>query len=348
MSTENLLLGSFNWLYMYMPISDVSIFWPGLLIIGLITGIYGNGFGLAGAWIIAPGLNILGFSMPFAIGTSICQIAGMSLIFSLRQPKYENRTDYKLGLVMLLGAVVGIEAGLQIIMHLERTGQAGSVVRWAYLIILVVFLMVAIRDQARFPGRGTQKKTESQRLPVTGQLPPLYGAPIPPALYLYVSVLRRSVPGTILISLLTGMTAGFLGIGGGMLLLPALAYPIGLFAPVVMGTDLVEIVGSGMYGAFTYAFRGRVELLAVLVILVSSTAGELMGAVTSPYLSSTNRRLTVIATILCGLVSIGLKQAQYPYYATIIFLGGMSLICLSVIAIMIQGVAAEYRTRKNY
>ena len=67
-----------DWLYILMPISGVSIFWPGLIILGLGVGIIGGFFGLGGAWMVTPGLNILGFPMAFAIGTDVAQMAVMA------------------------------------------------------------------------------------------------------------------------------------------------------------------------------------------------------------------------------------------------------------------------------
>ena len=82
-----------DWLYILMPISGVSIFWPGLIILGLGVGIIGGFFGLGGAWMVTPGLNILGFPMAFAIGTDVAQMAGKSLISTMRHGKFGN-VDY--------------------------------------------------------------------------------------------------------------------------------------------------------------------------------------------------------------------------------------------------------------
>ena len=65
-----------DWLYVLMPISGCTIFWPGLIILGLGVGIIGGFFGMGGAWMVTPGLNILGFPMAFAIGTDVAHMAG--------------------------------------------------------------------------------------------------------------------------------------------------------------------------------------------------------------------------------------------------------------------------------
>ena len=85
-----------DWLYMYMPIAGVNIFWPGLVLIGFSVGVIGGFFGMGGAWMVTPGLNILGFPMAFAIGTDMAHIAGKSMISTMRHAKFGN-VDYKLG-----------------------------------------------------------------------------------------------------------------------------------------------------------------------------------------------------------------------------------------------------------
>ena len=117
-----------DWLYVLMPIAGVKIFWPGLIILGVGVGIIGGFFGMGGAWMVTPGLNILGFPMAFAIGTDIAHMAGKSLISTMRHGKFGN-VDYKLGLIMLVGTVVGFEVGAQMVMWLERIGMVELYVR---------------------------------------------------------------------------------------------------------------------------------------------------------------------------------------------------------------------------
>lgn len=124
-----------DWLYILMPISGVTIFWPGLVILGVGVGIIGGFFGMGGAWMVTPGLNILGFPMAFAIGTDISHMAGKSLISTMRHGKFGN-VDYTLGLIMLVGTILGFEVGAQIVLQLERIGNLEKVVRWIYIALL--------------------------------------------------------------------------------------------------------------------------------------------------------------------------------------------------------------------
>ena len=128
-----------------MPIAGVDIFWPGLVLIGFSVGVIGGFFGMGGAWMVTPGLNILGFPMAFAIGTDIAHIAGKSMISTMRHSKFGN-VDYKLGFIMLIGTMVGIEMGAQIVMALERIGKVGPVVRWVYVVFLALIAFLVFYD----------------------------------------------------------------------------------------------------------------------------------------------------------------------------------------------------------
>ena len=116
-----------DWLYILMPIAGIKILWPGLIILGLGVGIIGGFFGMGGAWMVTPGLNILGFPMAFAIGTDIAHMAGKSLDLhhapcQIRQRGLQARLHHGLG-----GTIGGLESGAQMIMWLERIGEVDIV-----------------------------------------------------------------------------------------------------------------------------------------------------------------------------------------------------------------------------
>ena len=157
-----------DWLYILMPIAGVKIFWPGLIILGIGVGVIGGFFGMGGAWMVTPGLNILGFPMAFAIGTDIAHMAGKSLISTMRHGKFGN-VDYKLGCIMIIGTVAGFEIGAQMIMWLERIGIVGPVVRWMYLVLLaliawMVFHDVAVKRRKEREAAAAGKEVETRAL----------------------------------------------------------------------------------------------------------------------------------------------------------------------------------------
>jgi len=335
-----------DWLYMYMPIAGVEIFWPGLVLLGFSVGVIGGFFGMGGAWMVTPGLNILGFPMAFAIGTDIAHIAGKSMVSTFRHSKFGN-VDYKLGIVMLVGTMVGIECGAQIVMWLERIGRVGSVVRWVYVVFLFLIATMVFYDyykavQKKKAGivdgdKGTEGVTWYRTF---------HKIKIPPVMHFKAAGFTCSAWVPIGVSFLTGVLAGFLGIGGGLLRMPALVYLIGCPTHIAVGTDLFEVMISGLYGAFTFTLKGRIELVAVFVMLTGAAIGAQIGTVATKYAKGYGIRVAFGCAVLACMVSIILKQYGFDAAATVVIYGAISLICLYIIVVMFKGAAAELREKK--
>lgn len=336
-----------SWLYMYMPIAGVDIFWPGLVLIGYSVGVIGGFFGMGGAWMVTPGLNILGFPMAFAIGTDIAHIAGKSMISTIRHSKFGN-VDYKLGVVMVIGTMAGIECGAQVVMYLERIGQIGPVVRWVYVGFLLFISIMVFSDYAkavrnkRMGLEDGEKGTEGFTWYKT-----LHKINIPPMMHFKTSGIYCSAWLPIMVSFATGVLAGFLGIGGGLLRMPALIYFIGTPTHVAVGTDLFEVMISGLYGAFTYTLKGRIELVAVFVMLTGAAIGAQIGTVATKYAKGYGIRLLFGSAVLCCMISIILKQFNFETPAAILILGTIGIICLYIMWIMFKGAAQELREKKD-
>lgn len=347
-----------DWLYVLMPISGVTIFWPGLIILGLGVGIIGGFFGMGGAWMVTPGLNILGFPMAFAIGTDIAHMAGKSLISTLRHGKFGN-VDYKLGLIMFIGTIVGFEVGAQMIMWLERLGKVDFVVRWLYIILLALIAWMVFHDVAK-------KKKKERELRAAGQdvdklatgiewHKTLHKIKIPPMMHFKAAGIYCTAWLPIFVSFLTGWLAGILGIGGGLIRMPALIYFIGCPTHVAVGTDLFEVMISGLYGAATYTYKGRTELVAAMIMLIGASIGAQIGTVATKYIKGYGIRIAFgLAVVGCG-ISVIMKlipkyipawKALMDTSATVLVLGLVSALSLYILIRMIQGAKQELAMKK--
>ncbi len=334
-----------DWLYMYMPIAGVDILWPGLALIGFSVGVIGGFFGMGGAWMVTPGLNILGFPMAFAIGTDVAHIAGKSMISTFRHSKFGN-VDYKLGCIMIIGTVFGIEIGAQIIMWLEGLGRVGPVVRWAYVILLALIALMVFSDY--------YKATKKKKAGIVGErgaegftwYKTLHKINIPPIVTFHVAGITCSAWLPIMVSFLTGILAGFLGIGGGLIRMPALVYLIGCPTHIAVGTDLFEVMISGLYGTFTFGQKGRIEMWAVLVMLCGAAVGAQIGTVATKYAKGYGIRIAFGLAVLACMVSIILKQYKIDIPATVVILGAVASICVYICGIMVKGAINELREKK--
>jgi len=340
-----------EWLYVLMPIAGVKIFWPGLIILGVGVGIIGGFFGMGGAWMVTPGLNILGFPMAFAIGTDIAHMAGKSLISTMRHGKFGN-VDYKLGMIMLIGTVVGFEIGAQMIMWLERMGNVEKVVRWLYIGLLafiawMVFHDINIRRQkdnaARAKGEEVDKLSTGIEWHKT-----FHAIKIPPMMHFNEAGVYCSMWLPVAVSFLTGWLAGILGIGGGLIRMPSLIYIVGCPTHVAVGTDLFEVMISGLYGAGTYTYKGRTELVAAVIMLIGASMGAQVGAVATKYIKGYGIRwafgFAVIGCLLSILLKLAAKAWDMPILddvATFFVLSVVSALSLYIFLKFLAGCKAE-------
>lgn len=348
-----------DWMHILMPIADVRIAWPGLVVLGLGVGMIAGFFGMGGGWMVTPGLNILGFPMAFAVGTGVAQMSGPSLVSTLRHAKFGN-VDYRLGLIMIGGTVCGFEPGAQLVMWLERYGKVEMYVQYGYLALLTLIAWLVFTDIAR-------KRRKDRDALRTGKTPDassggiewhktLHKLKIPPMMSFPKAGIRCSIWLPISVSFLTGLMAGILGIGGGLIRMPALIYLVGCPTHVAVGTDLFEVTISGLYGAASYSYKGRTELLAAIVMLVGAAVGAQIGAVATKYVKGYGIRVFFgIAVIGCA-VSIVLKLlgAALPGArsflngaAAVLILGLVGALSLYILLKFIHGVREELAARKH-
>jgi hypothetical protein len=348
-----------DWLYVLMPIAGIKIFWPGLIILGVGVGIIGGFFGMGGAWMVTPGLNILGFPMAFAIGTDIAHMAGKSLISTMRHGKFGN-VDYKLGLIMLVGTIVGFEVGAQMVMWLERLGSVEKVVRYLYLVLLALIAWMVFADVAK-------KKRKDRETIAAGKevdklstgldwAKTLHKIKIPPMITFKTAQVTCSAWLPIFISFATGWLAGILGIGGGLIRMPALIYFIGCPTHVAVGTDLFEVMISGLYGTGTYTYKGRTELMAAMIMLCGAAVGAQIGTVATKYIKGYGIRIIFGLAVIGCAISIVLKMLAkgIPAYgglldgsATVLILGLVAGMSLYIFVKMVQGAKKEVAAKKT-
>ncbi len=329
-----------------LPISGVPVNIALLVLLGVAVGVLGGFFGMGGAWMVTPALNIFGFPMPFAVGTDLCHMAGKSIISTRRHAKFGN-VDMRLGLTMLAFDVVGIEIGARLVMFLERLGLAGPVIRWVYVIFL--FLIAALVFYDYFKKRAMEKASPSAGGDEGSAVrwhETLHKIKIPPIIRFDVAGVECSMWLPATVGLLVGILAGFLGIGGGLLMMPALVYLIGCPTYVAVGTDLFTVMIAGFYGAFTYGMKGRIEFLAVIFMLMGAAPGAQIGTIATKYIRGYGIRLIFGITVLCAMVSVILKQMGLTAAATWMVMGAVSILTVVVIAGMVQGAVREIRAKK--
>lgn len=343
----------------YLPIAGIQFNILLLLTIGFCVGVLGGFFGVGGAWIVTPALNIFGFHMAYAIGTDLAHMFGKSIISTRKHAKMGN-VDWKLGFISIIGSVIGVELGAQLVMYLEKYGIAGSIVRTSYIVLLIGLGLFMIYDYFILRPKALKKKEliiksggNPDEVFITELARKFQSFRIPPMISFKISKIESiSLWVVTFIFLFTGFLSGFLGVGGGFIRMPCLVYLVGCPTAIAVGTDLMSVLFTGAYGCFSYAAKGRVEIIAAMVMLMGAAIGAQIGVEAVKYIKGYGIRLLFGIMILLASCSIILKQADTMWHSELlsglssfVVMASASIICLIIIYGLVAGARKEAKRK---
>jgi uncharacterized membrane protein YfcA len=274
---------------------------PALAGFGLFIGYIAGMFGVGGGFMLTPML-IYAFGVPpsVAVGSALSQKCGTSVasFFKYRELK---RGEPRIDLVMLGGSLIGVDAGTRLLAYLNGLPPwrlpSGKPVSAVNLVLDVLFILLlsftaAFTFYEVWKSRGTP-----QRGDVTIPGPLVRKVRIPPYLDLpNVGLEQVSVPLLAYMGFLLGAASGLMGIGGGVIFMPILLYGFGLSARNAAGTGVLLLLVTVSVGTIEQALKGFVALKLSMAILIGSSVGSQLGAITTHYLP--NRYLRLIFSLL--------------------------------------------------
>lgn len=107
----------------------------------------------------------------------------------------------------------------------------------------------------------------------------------------------------IIIGIITGAVAGLLGIGGAIIMVPALVFIMGLSQHQAQGTSLaVMLPPIGIIAAYNYYKAGEVNLKYALILAVAFIVGSYFGSKLA--LNIPQRMLQKIFALVLLLISV--------------------------------------------
>lgn len=333
----------------YLPIAGVNFNVLILLSIGFSVGVLGGFFGVGGAWVVTPALNIFGFNMSYAIGTDLAHIFGKSIVATKKHGKMGN-VDVKMGLISIIGSVIGVEVGARNVMWLSDKGEniVGPVVRYSYMVMLFGLGFYMLWEYLTKDKRQAAKAAkDAAKGPAAAETPKRSFWNIPPMMHFPTSGITISFWTVTFVFFITGWLSGFLGVGGGFIRMPALIYLIGVPTAIAVGTDLFSVVFTGMYGCFTYGMKGRVEIVAALLMLIGASIGAQIGVTAVKYIHGYGIRLLFSIMIILAGISVVFKQLEWKTAAGFMVMGSALGMCIIIMVRMAQGYAKEKAEKNN-
>jgi uncharacterized membrane protein YfcA len=196
--------------------------------VGIAAGFLAGLFGVGGGLLIVPGLVLAaGMEQRLAHGTSLAAVVPISIASVVTYALHDN-VDWPAALWLSVGAVGGAVVGTKLLHVLPH--------RTLVMVFSVVVLASAVRlfIATDADGRG--------------------------------SLSAPGVVALVAVGLAAGILAGLLGVGGGIIMIPAMILLFGIAPVVAKGTSAAVIVPTAVIGTWRNRSRGNADLGAAAIV----------------------------------------------------------------------------------
>jgi uncharacterized membrane protein YfcA len=241
--------------------------------VGLLAGLLSGLFGVGGGTVIVPFLVLmLAFDQRLAAGTSLAAIVPTAAIGVISYAVHDS-VAWIPALLLAAGAVVGAQIGTWMLPRVPLT-----VLRWAFVgflaaVIVSLFIVIPSRD---------------------------------------AELALSWLTGLALVALgvATGVLSGLIGVGGGIVVVPALMVLFGTSDLVAKGTSLLMMIPTAVSGTIGNLRRGNVDLFAAAVIGVAACTTTALGAWIATLVDPFVGNMLFAAYLVIIAVQLGLRAVR--------------------------------------
>jgi uncharacterized protein len=243
--------------------------------VGVLAGALSALLGIGGAVITTPAIRLLGASPILAVGSTVPAILPGAISGSLRYAR-EGMVDWPLAL---------------------GTGMSGALFAllgaWTSQFVEGGLLMVFTAVLMLWSGIAVIRGGRATRAVAAGE-----GAEDDE-----VGGDRPSMPVVLAVGASSGFVAGLLGVGGGIVLVPALTGPLGVPMKRAVASSLVAVAIFSVPALITHASLGHIDWRYALPLMIGVVPGARLGArITLRQSDWTVRRLFGLLVIVLALI----------------------------------------------
>jgi uncharacterized membrane protein YfcA len=216
-----------------------------IVLVGVAAGFLSGLFGVGGGILIVPGLVLVAkMDQRIAHGTSLAAVLPISAS-SLLSYWAHDHVDWRVGACLAVGALAGAVLGTRLLNVLPHRALA---IGFATLLLVTAVRLF---------------------LPLTSE---------PTRAVLSVGHIAALVA----IGVATGILAGLLGVGGGVVMVPAMMMLLQMPSAMAKGTSVAVIIPTAIMGTFRNRSKNNVDLRAAGILglggILSATAGGWISA----------------------------------------------------------------------
>lgn len=238
-----------------------------IVVVGVLAGFMAGLFGVGGGILIVPGLVIVaGMAQKLATGTSLAAVLPISVASLVTYVAHGN-IDWPAALWLSIGAVLGAVLGTKLLTVLPA--------RTIAVLFIALLVVSAIRLYFEVDAGGRSAVALGLALALVG------------------------------IGFGAGILAGLLGVGGGIVLVPAMILLIGITPVLAKGTSAAVIIPTAIIGTLRNRQSGNTDLHAATVVGVAGIVTAAIGGILADRISddlSNGLFATLLAAVAIRLI----------------------------------------------
>ena len=284
----------------YLPIAQVNVDIFLLLFLSLAVGVLSGLFGVGGGFLMTPFLIFMGIPPVYAVPNEVNNILATSVSGSLTH-WYKNTLDYKMGLLIVSGGVLGTIVGITTFSYFSEIGKISLIISLLYMYLLAIVGTLMLIEGIKEKNRQKKKNLIKQKLHEHNWL---QGLPL--RMRFHKSKLYESAIVPIFLGLIVGFVASMMGIGGAFLMVPAMIYIVGMPIKLIPGTSLFVTIFISAIVTILHAFNyGSIDLFLVIPLILGSIVGVQLGQKLGQFLDSTELKSLFAMLLLSVSIAIG-------------------------------------------
>lgn len=243
-----------------------------VLIVGVLAGFLAGLFGVGGGILIVPALVLVtGMEQRLAHGTSLAAVLPIAAASLITYSAHGN-VDWVVGAWLAAGAVFGAVIGTRLLHVLPERTLA------ALFIILLVISAIRLFTASDATGRG--------------------------------AIGAWTVLALIGVGLATGVLAGLLGVGGGIVMVPGMILLFGITPVIAKGTSAAVIIPTALMGTWRNRRKRNADLRAAVIVGVSGILTAAIGGSIADQMSDATSNILFASLLL--IVALRMAWQWFP------------------------------------
>jgi uncharacterized membrane protein YfcA len=255
----------------YLPIAEIPVNVLLIVAMGAAIGFLSGMFGVGGGFLLTPLLIFAGVPSAIAVATVSSQIVASSTSGALAYMR-RGTVDLRLAGFLFVSAAAGSALGVWTFGLLRSVGQLDLVIAVSYVSLLGAVGVLMISESARAIAARRRGQPQAMRRPGrrgwVDRLP----------LKVRFRTSRLYISAIPVLAIGLAMTT-MLGVGGGFIMVPALIYLLRVPTNFVVGTTLVQTVGTMAVATTLHAVTNQtIDVLLGVLLMIGGVIGAQFGA----------------------------------------------------------------------